>query len=176
MTKRLLLLRHAQSDPSYEGKDKGRPLTMKGISDAAALGYYMSKNNLYPDYVLCSDSWRTRETLEQLRECFNTDLSPNQISFLPVLYLGSEEQYLKQIHLCDDEYDTVLLIGHYPGIPALLRMLASSSEKLTFSLISGYQPATLSILSCSIKHWSDLNYSSKNILIDTVSPDDYAKK
>ena len=174
MTKRLLLLRHAQSDSSYEGKDKDRPLTTKGVSDAAALGCYMRKNGIYPDYVLCSDAWRTRETFKQLREHLNKDLGPNHISFLPILYIGDEKQYLTQIQSCDDEDETVLLIGHYPKIPALLHMLAMSSKKLTFPLISGYQPATLSILSCSIERWSDLNSYSKNILIDAISPDDYA--
>ncbi|MFP4098345.1 MAG: SixA phosphatase family protein [Alphaproteobacteria bacterium] len=173
MTKRLLLLRHAQSDAAYEGEDKGRPLTPKGMSDALALGEHLRQYGLIPDYVLCSDAWRTRETLEKLRESFSDVLSPSHIEFVPAFYHGNEEDYLARIQSCDDVHKCVLVIGHYPNIPTLLSMLAAPSEKITFSLLSGYRPATLSVISCPVEQWKMLDPTSTNTLTDVITSDDY---
>ena len=173
MTKRLLLLRHAQSDLRYAGVDRQRPLTPKGMSEAVALGYYIRDNGLSPDYILCSDSRRTQETLEQIRECLHHDFSPEQMTFLPILYFGEVEDYLAELRCCDD-VNTVLLIGHYPKIPVLVRMLVKSfsCEKERLQTLEKYEPATMTVLSCEIDKWKDLRYG-ESALIGVVNPNDY---
>lgn len=172
MAKRLLLLRHAQSDPKFRGKDKERPLTPQGVSEAAALGYYIRDHGLSPDYVLCSDAWRTRETLEQIRENLYRELSPNQMALMPSLYTSEVENYLEQIQDCEEEPETLLLIGHRPCIPVLARMLIHSADRDAAPLFERYAPATLTILSCDIEQWSDLRYGGST-LVDIVNPNDF---
>ena len=173
MTKRLLLLRHAQSDLKYTGIDKQRPLTPKGISEAVTLGYYIRDNSLSPDYVFCSDAWRTRETLEQIRECQYRRLNPDRMTLLPILYIGEVDDYMSQLRSADDDVDTLMLIGHYPRIPVLARMLVNAaSEQSVSRLLDKYEPATMTILSCKINKWKDLRYGA-NTLIDVVNPNDY---
>ena len=171
MTKRLLLLRHAQSDSGYTGKDKERPLASEGVSEAATLGYYIRDNGWSPDCVLCSDALRTRETLRHVSKSLYYNLVTDKTVFLPALYSGGVEDYLLHIQQCNDAARTIMLVGHQPNLPIFARMLASpdSFRKPVAQIFDRYFPATLSIFSCAINRWEDLRYG-ENSLVDVVNP------
>lgn len=174
MTKRLLLLRHAQSDFRFKGNDKQRPLTGQGVSEASALGCYIRDNDLSPDYILCSDAKRTRETLGQITQCLYKEINPGKIAFLPGLYNGGVDDYLAELRNCDNNVNTLMLIGHHPRIPSLARMLANENtcDESIMSMLNNYMPATMTIFNCEIDNWEDLRYGN-NSLIDILDPNDY---
>ncbi len=105
--KRLILMRHAKSDWSLGLEDHDRPLNKRGQRSAEAIGYWLARKGLTPDEILCSTSVRTRETLSLL----GTTTEPR---FEAVLYHAEPRAMLDCLK--DARGETVLMIGHNPGI------------------------------------------------------------
>ncbi|MBZ0124027.1 MAG: histidine phosphatase family protein [Roseovarius sp.] len=117
--KRLILMRHAKSgwdDPTLDDHD--RPLNGRGRSSARMLGDWLRAHDLLPDVALVSDAARTRETFERLKlDC--------AARLLPALYEAGPEQMLAILHRAQGE--TVLMIGHNPGIGWLAQNLVADA-------------------------------------------------
>lgn len=106
--KRLILMRHAKSDWSFDQEDHARPLNKRGTKSAAALGDWLRGQGVLPDQVLCSDAERTRETLGLLK------LGQVETKFLSKLYLAAPETMHDTLR--EATGNTVLLLAHNPGI------------------------------------------------------------
>jgi len=108
--KRLILMRHAKSDWSGGAiTDHDRPLNARGRAAAKKLGEWLHTQNILPDHVLTSSAARTQETLAllSLDPKTPTDVARD-------LYLATQTQILKAVQQAQG--DTVLVIGHNPGI------------------------------------------------------------
>lgn len=154
--KRIFLLRHAQAESSHAGSDKDRALTPQGQADATALGHAMTRKNLLPDLILCSDARRTRETCEAVTKEFSTK---PKIEFSAALYNGSSKiNMLDTIRHVPDSLSSLMLVGHNPDIYELAVMLASGGpEPLIGDLSEGYAPATLSIFEVPASRWTKID-------------------
>jgi phosphohistidine phosphatase len=116
---RLILMRHAKSDwSSGVTRDHDRPLNPRGARSARAMGDWLRSNGYLPDQVLCSTATRTRETLAGLRIDAATD-------FLPELYHAESWDMLDTLRGAVGE--TVLMIGHNPGIGELASDLVNAA-------------------------------------------------
>lgn len=62
----LVLLRHAQAEPSGPAGDADRPLTARGHADAAAAGAWLGHGGHLPAVVICSPAKRTRQTWHEV--------------------------------------------------------------------------------------------------------------
>ena len=61
--RRLIIFRHAKAERLQPGgSDLSRRLEPRGRSDAEAMGAYLAKHKLVPDFAAVSTSARTRET------------------------------------------------------------------------------------------------------------------
>lgn len=115
----LLLLRHAKSDrdqPVVE--DFARPLNVRGREAAARIGAWMKEHHLQPEWVICSPSVRTRETLTLLRQ--HLAIPETLIDFDDRVYLADVTTLLGVLARCPEDMNNVLLVGHNPGIEQLL--------------------------------------------------------
>ena len=108
--KRLVLMRHAKSDWSFNLEDHARPLNARGQSAAKAMGDWLRAQGYLPDQVLCSDATRTRETLSRLG-------LEVPVQFSRDLYLADPKTMFEALRNATGE--TVMLIGHNPGICAM---------------------------------------------------------
>ncbi len=169
-TKRLFLLRHAQS-PSMPGvKDIDRELSAQGSEQAFALGQYMKSKNFVPDMVLCSSAYRTRKTLDGVLQ--HIDVA--NVKYIPLLYAGSVGDYLAQIQECDDLYKNVLVVAHNPNIYSLTAFLAEAHDEVLAQRLatSGYAPATLSVLDVTQDKWAHIQ-PGKSPLVHMADPSEY---
>lgn len=106
--KRLILMRHAKSDWGDPGTpDHARPLNKRGRRAATALGHWLRAQGHLPDEILCSTAARAQETLACLA-------LPRAPTLLDSLYLA--EPPAMRAALREARGDTVLMIGHNPGI------------------------------------------------------------
>lgn len=106
--KRLILMRHAKSswdNPALD--DHARPLNGRGRVSARVLGDWLRARGYIPDQALSSDATRTRETFARLK-------IPCDTEFLGALYHAGPEEMLHVLRQAGG--DTVLMIGHNPGI------------------------------------------------------------
>ena len=115
--KRLILMRHAKSDWSLGQPDSARPLNARGQRSAEAMGDWLREKGYLPDQILCSSAQRTRETLDLLRIAAPT-------SFQKGLYLATPDKMRKALRKAKG--DTVLMLGHNPGIGLFAQSIVAS--------------------------------------------------
>ena len=115
--KTLWLLRHAKASPGSDGlDDRDRPLAARGRAAAERIGGHLAERGVRPDLVLCSPSLRTRETIDLVEKELGTSLA---IEYDDELYLASERDLRRRIERVSDALDSLLLVGHNPGIAEL---------------------------------------------------------
>lgn len=126
MMKKIILLRHAKSDwgdPSLVDFD--RPLSPRGIKDAPGIGQALKDEGLYPTYVSCSPARRTIETWKRLHEKWG---EPVTFDLEEAIYMAGPATLLGLIQRIDDSHDTVMLIGHNPGMHLFARQLIANAN------------------------------------------------
>jgi phosphohistidine phosphatase len=110
--KRLILTRHAKSawdDPAMSDHD--RPLNERGKAAAADLGQWLASRDYVPQEVLCSDAERTRKTWSGIAPALpGTPI----LELKPALYHAGADVMLAVLKHA--KADTVMMIGHNPGI------------------------------------------------------------
>lgn len=164
--KRLYLLRHAQAATPQGVDDIHRPLSHTGTGQALAMGMHMRDKGYIPDVCICSPARRTQQTMRKLFESIGERpfVSPRSA------YYTSVGQLYELIQAAPDRAQSVLLISHNPSIHALARWLVGIGEaKQVERLSAGYSECTLTVLQCSLEHWSELK-PDYNDLIDLVVP------
>jgi phosphohistidine phosphatase len=123
----LYLLRHAKSSWADQALgDVERPLAPRGRRDARLIADHLRRHGVAPELVLCSSAVRTRETLELLRPA----LATSAVEIEDELYAASSDELLARIHAVPDGVESVMLIGHNPGLHQLALALASSGDEL----------------------------------------------
>lgn len=139
---RLLLLRHAKSawdDPSLDDHD--RPLNKRGRRAADAMAGYLKTEHLKPDLVLCSTATRTRETWLRIATANGWTIAARHDR---QLYHTGDEAMVGVLQRRSGHHETVMLVGHSPGIEATaLRLIGDGDEKALKRLQSKYPTAAL---------------------------------
>lgn len=119
--KRLILMRHAKTEPWYPGGgDESRALLPRGKRDAKLVGAELRARGWVPDMVLVSSARRTRETWTELH-----DFMPEaRHSVIEALYLAGTSALEAAIG-AHDKNETLMVLGHNPGIHDLAGGLSS---------------------------------------------------
>jgi phosphohistidine phosphatase len=114
--RRLILFRHAKAEPRAAGQeDVDRPLAAQGRQDAALIARILVREKLTPDLALVSSARRTLETWACVQDAFpGARLQP-----LDALYNAAAEEVLAEALAYADQGDTILVIGHNPGLHEL---------------------------------------------------------
>ena len=103
------------------------------------MGDYLAGLKPQPKLVLCSSAIRTRETLEQMLP--SLDPAP-EVLYEDRLYLASAGRLIERLQHLPERADSVLLIGHNPGLQQLALTLARDSAILN----DGFPTAALAVL------------------------------
>lgn len=120
-TKRLFLLRHAKSswdNPALS--DHARPLAARGRKASRKMARQIRQSKIRPALVFCSSAARARETLERVGPS-------GEIRIEDRLYAASARELLERLRDVPETVDSVMLIGHSPGIEDLALDLADRS-------------------------------------------------
>ncbi|NUM43223.1 MAG: histidine phosphatase family protein [Anaerolineales bacterium] len=158
--KTLLILRHAKSDwDNAQLSDHDRPLNKRGLREAPLMGDLLRAQGLAPDLILSSTAVRARQTAELVSEGCGY---ANEIIFSRDLYLAEPEGYLEAIHLMAGDEETVMVVGHNPGMEELVSGLTKESVTMT--------TANLAQVALPIEHWRELHEKTKGKLIQLWRP------
>ncbi|WP_448662780.1 SixA phosphatase family protein [Sphingomonas sp. CJ20] len=149
--KTLTLLRHAKSgwdDPV--SRDFDRPLNPKGQRAAAMMGRHMKAEGLVFDHAVASPAVRVVETLRHVATGYGSDLAP---AWDQRLYLASAATLLDAVRELPDATQSVLLVGHNPGLEELVLLLAPEGGELRARVETKFPTASLAELRLSIDRW-----------------------
>ena len=165
--KHLYLLRHAKSswdDASLADHD--RPLSQRGRGAARKVAGYVQETGIRPELVLSSPSRRTRETLELVEPA----LAEAEVRFEPELYGASEAALLATLHGLPDDVESVLLLGHNPGMQQLAVALTGRGDAdLVQRLRTKMPTAALAALTLPVDMWDEVTVG-KGELVSYVVP------
>lgn len=152
---RLLLLRHAKSSwDDAELDDHERPLAKRGAKEAPVIGRLVAEHSLKPDLVLCSTAVRARATLTLLLSKLTG--VPPLIEFEEALYLAPPDRLLARLQALDSA-ETVMIVGHNPGLHALaLTLIGEGAKKDLAFLATGYPTSCLALIEFEAGGWSDV--------------------
>lgn len=167
--KRLTLLRHAKSgDDGMVLRDFDRPLNAKGRRAARAIGRHMRDSALRFDTVLASPATRVAETLQEVEAGYGGGLSPH---WERRIYLATPDELLDIVHGAPDAADSVLLVGHNPGLEQLVLMLDGSDGGARDQVEIKYPTASLAELTFAVDRWEDVHAGAGD-LVRFVRPRD----
>lgn len=158
--KTLLLLRHAKSswdDPSME--DHERPLNPRGLRSAPLMGRILRRKKLIPELILSSTAVRARVTAELTAK---TGGYQGQIELTKQLYAASPEECAAVVRAVPDQFQTVMLVGHNPGLEEFLETLTGKRTH--------FPTAALARITLPLTHWKDLQPGIKGTLVDLWRP------
>ena len=126
MATTLLLLRHAKSSwREPVTADFERPLSGRGVRDGSDFGRVLIDSLPEPDLVLCSSARRTRDTLSFL---IPELVDPRRVWFDDELYHASAPALLDRIRDVPAITNTLMVVGHNPGLTDLVNMLVSGER------------------------------------------------
>lgn len=159
--KTLLVLRHAKANRESESEsDHDRTLAKRGVKAAERIGQLLREENLVPDVVLSSTAVRARSTAEIVaREAHVTE---RLVSFLPELYLAEPPAYLDALRKVPREAASALVVGHNPGIEALIYRLSGETEHMP--------TAALAVCELSLDDWAELDAGTAARLARVIRP------
>jgi len=124
--KRLTLIRHGQSDwVSPTQDDFDRPLNPRGLRDCRRMPGLIKADIPLPQAIISSDALRAKLTSEALAGGYGK--APQDINYIPALYLASLERLLGCIGTQDDVVEHLMLVGHNPGLTELHNYLCEQA-------------------------------------------------
>jgi phosphohistidine phosphatase len=129
---------------------------------------YLRDEGIVPELVLCSPSKRTRETLERLGLGDGTE-----VRIEDELYAASAGELLGALHEVPDAFESVMVIGHNPGMERLALELAAGGDELD-RMREKFPTAALATLELD-GSWSELAPGGAE-LVSFVKPKELSRR
>lgn len=162
--KTLLLMRHAKS--SWDNSrltDYERPLNERGRRDAPRMGRLLRHEDLTPDLIITSSAKRAATTAELVALELALD---SDIRYTEMLYLADPDAYIRQARQVGDDIETLLMVGHNPGIQELVEQLTGQEEEMN--------TAALAYIRAPVRKWSELAGGKQYELVHMWRPKELA--
>ncbi|MEW5986102.1 MAG: histidine phosphatase family protein [Chloroflexota bacterium] len=160
--KTLLLLRHAKSSwDEPQLADHERPLNERGRRDAPRIGQLLRQEQLLPDRIVTSTAVRAMKTAEAVADASGYG---ETITATRALYQADPPAFVAVLRALPDSCQSVMLVGHNPGISEFLEELTGESEPMP--------TAALAHVSLPLDKWADLKQRTKGKLVALWRPRD----
>ena len=145
--KTLFLMRHAKSSWNNTNlSDFERPLNERGLRAAPHIGKIMFERQLQPELLVSSPAERAKQTAQLIKE---TVPIAGEIQFDKRIYEASVPTLLQILSETDEQFESVMLVGHNPGFENLLMILTGELQPMP--------TAALAVIDLSINNWREIN-------------------
>ena len=151
--KTLFILRHAKS--SWENAnlaDFDRPLNPRGLKDAPLAGETIRKNKFQVDSIIASPARRAEQTAILVKEAARIEA---EVQYDERIYEASPHRLLQILSELDDEIQSLMLVGHNPGLEGLIKMLTQEVESMP--------TAALAVIDLKIDAWKQIHIDCCNL-------------
>ena len=118
----LFLVRHAKSSWKHadELSDVERPLNKRGERDAPFMGELLLRKGILPDMLVSSPALRALSTAKEFANTF--EYLESKIEVEDRLYLASAGALLGVIQNFDNDFDSIMVFGHNPGLTEFINL------------------------------------------------------
>lgn len=156
--KKLILIRHAKSSWEHNVIDHERPLNKRGHADADLVSKYLARINPQIDYILCSDSKRTKQTAGYFID--NMALASVKFEQNHDLYDFSGENLIITIKQANSSINTLMVFGHNHAVTYFVNNYGGM-------LTDNVPTCGVNIMEFDIEDWTDLQQA---VSIKTIVP------
>ncbi|TWT61187.1 SixA phosphatase family protein [Rubinisphaera italica] len=161
MPRIVILMRHAKSSWKETGlSDIERPLNKRGLRIAPLMGEWLRSHRFEIEKCLCSTARRTRHTLECVQVGYDRQI-PTEYS--EKLYASSPHEIVRHLQELENEFQTVLVIAHNPGLETLVERWSGITRSFPTAAIAVFSFEEL-------KDWSAISIESKPLEIQFQIP------
>jgi len=160
--KNLILARHAKSSWAVGAlDDHERPLNDRGERDAPKMGAALAQRGNRPGAIVSSTAVRALATARVLAEALGF---PNEkIVAKPEIYLAEPRVLLREVQQFDEAEETVLLVGHNPGMHDFANLLAGGA------VIESFPTLAVARLELNVTYWGEVEPNS-GLLLELLTP------
>lgn len=159
--KRLGLLRHAKSSWADFGlSDFDRPLKKRGIKAAKAMGEELRRREVAFDLVLASPAKRIIETVACFENGYGRSLDSK---FERGIYEASALELWRIVERASNGSDSLLLVGHQPGLQSLATMIASRSDPRHHDIKDYFPTAAFAMIAFDTDDWRSIEPGSGRV-------------
>ena len=163
LLKTLFIIRHAKSDQSFFGNDFERPLNGRGKADAPMMAKRLLDKKFKIAALVSSPAVRAKQTAELFAKTIT--MPAEEIIFISALYHAATEVFYEVITALPDNYNSVAVFSHNPGISHFVNSLNTKAQ------IDNMFTCSIFAIEADITHWSEFNKAKKAFLFF-----DYPKK
>ncbi len=152
--KSLLLIRHAKSSWDFDVEDFDRPLNDRGKRDAPEMAKRLIKKDIKIDAFVSSPANRAVATATYFVEEYGK--KQKNIIKVPSLYQASNGTFYSVIEELDNDFKTVAIFSHNPGI-------SDFANDLSHTFRDDMHTCAIFAVKADIKKWSDFREAKKEV-------------
>ena len=157
MVRTLILMRHGKSDYPERVVDHDRPLAARGRREAVLAGAWLRETQPSIDAVCCSTAVRTRETL-------TATAVTAPVQFESSIYEASPRTLIELIQLTEPDVQTLLVVGHAPGMPwTAWELAANRNSEPAAELSRKFPTSALAVLEFD-RSWAELDTGTGDLV------------
>jgi phosphohistidine phosphatase len=155
--KHIIFLRHAHTEAFHMKGDHARELSTRGVAQAEQIAPLCDATEGLR-IILASGAVRTLQTAEVVQRC-----SRKVYKIIPhdSLYLASASEIFNVIAQQDNAYDTLMLIGHNPGIADAIEQLLGAD--IWYDVPEGVPPCSFIHITSETARWQQLEASQATL-------------
>lgn len=151
--KTLFVMRHAKSSWDDAAlSDFERPLNERGLQAAPLMGEVIRKNQFQPELIISSPAKRAAQTAGLVKDAARIN---GEIGFDERIYEASPARLLEVIGGQNGNGESILLVGHNPGLEGLIKFLTGELQPMP--------TAALAVIDLNINDWNEINSSSGSL-------------
>ena len=144
--KTLFILRHAKSSwANPESSDFDRQLNERGLKTVPQMGEVMFDNQFQPSLILSSPAKRAKQTAVLIKE---TAQIGGKIVYDERIYEASPHRLLQVIADEGAETESLMLVGHNPGLEGLIKLLTGEVQAMP--------TAALAVIDLDTENWNEI--------------------
>lgn len=138
--------------------DFDRPLNKRGLEIVPFVGEKIYDNKFQIDLIISSPAKRAKQTAILLKE---TAQLKADIRYNEKIYEASPHRLLEIIAETEDDKNSIMLVGHNPGLEGLIRVLTGETRLM--------ETAALAVIDLHIEEWNKTAAACGNVR-QVISP------
>ncbi|MCI5049702.1 MAG: histidine phosphatase family protein [Rickettsiales bacterium] len=153
--KTIYALRHAKTEIGrIDMDDYDRQLIERGHQNATDLGVFLKNKGWVPDVALVSSAARTRETMDDVNQQFDSTVF---VEYTDQLYLAPPGDIFRSINQLNDDHSAVLLVGHNPGIHQFcVDVVKDGESKALRECAMRFPTCAMAVIEADVASWSEI--------------------
>ena len=155
--KTLLVIRHAKSSWDVATiNDFERSLNERGKRDVPVMAQRLLDKKIAIDAFVSSPAKRAKKTAELFCNAYNKN--KEDIILISTLYHSTPEIFFDVVEMLDENYKTVAIFSHNPGITEFVNELADDV------IINNMPTCSIFAIQINITKWKDFSKAKKELL------------